>query len=206
VSSSAQEQLAAQQKQAKEHLAEQLRQMRASLDGEISSSHKTIASLKDQIAQLQAEKLKWVNSGGSLNLVHTTRRSTTPQPDETVEAKAKKERTMGILGQVDFDENRPLGEQLKEALGKHAIRVLDLFRDWDTNNDGVISKTEFRKAMPLLGFDLPIPAIDAVFNEYDIDGSGKMEFSELQKMLKGRPTSGKLKAAAKATALAVKKR
>jgi len=96
----------------------------------------------------------------------------------------------GILGNVDFDETRPLGEQLKENLQKHAIRVLDLFRDWDENGDGEISKKEFRKAMPKLGFNLPPDLIDEVFDGYDLDGSGVMDFKELQKMLKAGPSKG----------------
>lgn len=41
--------------------------------------------------------------------------------------------------------------------------------------------------MPLLGFDLPVQAIDALFDEYDPDGSGVMDFKELQKMLRPAP-------------------
>lgn len=89
---------------------------------------------------------------------------------------------------MDFDEGSPLGEQLKRALQKHAIRVIDLFREWDTDGDGQISRKEFRKAMPLLGMDLPTRTIDELFDQHDNDNSGFIEFAELQKML--RPPAG----------------
>ena len=37
----------------------------------------------------------------------------------------------------------------------YQVRVIDLFREWDEDGDGTVSKKEFRKAMPLLGFDAP---------------------------------------------------
>ena len=67
------------------------------------------------------------------------------------------------------------------------MRVLDLFREWDANGDGQISKKEFQKAMPLLGMDLPVKAINDLFDQYDPDKSGVMEFAELQKMLRRQP-------------------
>ena len=85
--------------------------------------------------------------------------------------------------------------QIKEALQKNADRVLDLFREWDANGDGQVSKKEFRKAMPLLGIDLPVKAIDELFDQHDPDKSGVMELNELQKML-DLPRRRRAKAAA----------
>ena len=65
-------------------------------------------------------------------------------------------------------------------------RVIDLFREWDSDGDGKISKKEFRRAMPMLGFDVPVEDIDKLFNENDPDGSGEMEFKELKRMLAPR--------------------
>tara|TARA_B100000767_G_C19274370_1_gene332740 strand:+ start:185 stop:313 length:129 start_codon:yes stop_codon:yes gene_type:complete len=31
------------------------------------------------------------------------------------------------------------------------VRVIDLFREWDENGSGAVTKKEFRVAMPLLG-------------------------------------------------------
>jgi len=74
-------------------------------------------------------------------------------------------------------------EQLKIALSKNAGRVIDLFREWDADGDGQVSKKEFRKAMPLLGFDASKEVIDTLFDEYDDDGAGSIGYKELRKML-----------------------
>ena len=73
------------------------------------------------------------------------------------------------------------------ALSANAVRVVDLFREWDADGNGVVTKAEFRKAMPLLGLkDVPKKDIDAVFDSFDPDGSGELEMKELEKLLKRR--------------------
>ena len=47
-----------------------------------------------------------------------------------------------------------------------------------------MSKKEFRKAMPLLGLDLPKKAVDALFSAWDPDGSGELSLRELNKQLR----------------------
>ena len=42
--------------------------------------------------------------------------------------------------------------------------------------------------MPKLGYDLPVQAINEVFDAYDLDKSGVIDFKELQKMLKPPPS------------------
>ena len=63
-------------------------------------------------------------------------------------------------------------EQLRDALAKHAIRVVDLFREWDVDESGNVSKSEFRLAMPMLGLDVPVKHIDRLFDTWDPDHSG----------------------------------
>ena len=56
----------------------------------------------------------------------------------------------GDLLQGDEDEQSfksTVETKLAIAIKKNAVRVMDLFRDWDENNDGVISKKEFRRAL-----------------------------------------------------------
>ena len=95
----------------------------------------------------------------------------------------------GELEMVKFDVANPLAPQLREALQRNAVRVIDLFRAWDANGDGKISRHEFHRAMPLLGVELPPKVIDDLFDNYDPDKSGWMEFVELKKMLKPTPPS-----------------
>ena len=75
----------------------------------------------------------------------------------------------------DIDESMPVGPQLRDALSKNAVRVIDLFRDWDDDQSGNVSKKEFRKAMGQLGFEAHRKEIDALFDSWDPDGSGSLE-------------------------------
>ena len=53
--------------------------------------------------------------------------------------------------QIDMESDVPVQEQLRQILIDNAVRVIDLFRDWDDDGDGRVSKKEFRKAMKMLG-------------------------------------------------------
>ena len=55
-----------------------------------------------------------------------------------------------------------------------AVRVIDLFKQWDEDGNGAVSKKEFRKAMPLLGFEVPKEEVDKLFDSMDPDGSGAL--------------------------------
>ena len=55
-------------------------------------------------------------------------------------------------------------EQIGDALSKNAVRVIDLFRDWDRNMDGTISKKEFRVGVERMGFDVPRAAVHSLFD------------------------------------------
>jgi len=75
--------------------------------------------------------------------------------------------------------------QMSEKLSGQAARVVDLFKKWDVNHDGTVSRAEFKRAMPLLGLSSHTPAeIQALFATFDPDGSGEITFRELYKMLR----------------------
>ena len=92
------------------------------------------------------------------------------------------------LRTVDLDETSSLSvqQQLAEVLTKEAVRVIDLFREWDEDGDGMVSRKEFRKAMPLLGLQVPRPEVDALFDSWDPDGSGELSLRELSQRIKRR--------------------
>ena len=48
-----------------------------------------------------------------------------------------------------------VADQLRDALVNNAVRVIDLFREWDEDGDGTVSKKEFRKAIIHLGLEVP---------------------------------------------------
>jgi Ca2+-binding EF-hand superfamily protein len=59
-------------------------------------------------------------------------------------------------------------------------------RALDMDEDGTVSKAEFRKVLPLLGFDAGgTPALDALFDTFDADASGTVEYAELARLLQG---------------------
>ena len=97
-----------------------------------------------------------------------------------------------MLGNFDIDEDSELtvAEQLGAALKANAGRVIDLFRGWDTDGDGEVSRKEFHKAMPLLGFDASKKDIDDLFSSWDADGGGSLDFGELKKILTSATRSG----------------
>jgi hypothetical protein len=84
-----------------------------------------------------------------------------------------KKRVPKKLGSIDLDEGPdapPIAQQLASALRANSARVLDLFRSWDADGDGQVSRAEFHRAMPALGLDVPKETIDELFSEWDKDG------------------------------------
>ncbi len=51
---------------------------------------------------------------------------------------------------VNLDDDRPVAEQLHDLLAQNAVRVIDLFREWDLDGSGSISKKEFRKVSVMM--------------------------------------------------------
>ena len=108
---------------------------------------------------------------------------------------------MALAGKgIDLDESRDAITQLRDALSKNAVRVIDLFREWDSDGSGTVSKKEFAKAMPELGFDASEQDVSALFDSMDPDGSGALSLDELNKQLRrgaGVELDAKLKPGAK---------
>ena len=62
--------------------------------------------------------------------------------------------------------------------------MIDLFREWDDDESGNVSKKEFRRGMEMMGLDVAKEAVDELFDSWDPDGSGVLELNELQKQLR----------------------
>jgi hypothetical protein len=86
-----------------------------------------------------------------------------------------------------------MSDQLADVLKSQSTRVMDLFRSWDRDGDGEVSKAEFENAFPALGIDVPKQDVYELFNLWDSDGGGKLNYKELKKILSG-PISAKSKA------------
>jgi Ca2+-binding EF-hand superfamily protein len=77
-----------------------------------------------------------------------------------------------------------LAAELRRVLQANAVRVIDLFRQWDEDGDGTISRSEFARAVPALGIEAPEAVVDALFDSFDPDGSGEIEYTELGTLLR----------------------
>ena len=103
---------------------------------------------------------------------------------QTVENAHKLEMTL------DLESGESPEVQLRTALAQNAVRVIDLFKDWDTSGDGRVSRKEFVRGVGLLGF----PGGEAaahLFDEWDEDGSRTIEMRELNRVLRrGKDMSG----------------
>lgn len=53
----------------------------------------------------------------------------------------------------------------------------------DTDNSGAVSKQEFVSGIRRAGFDAKKADLDAIFDDMDTDGSGELEYIELQHKL-----------------------
>jgi Ca2+-binding EF-hand superfamily protein len=106
---------------------------------------------------------------------------------------------------VDLRGSQTVQEQLKAVLRANAARVIDLFREWDDDGNGTISKKEFRQGLRLFGLDADRGELDALFDALDKDGGGTLDFKELDKALRNETEEeldGRLKASAASRRLA----
>ena len=95
---------------------------------------------------------------------------------------------------------------LLSFLEANVSKMMDLFRAMDTDGDGLLTKTELRKALTSLGFEFSDSRlvatqgdeVDAFFKLMDKDGSGSVDYNELRRVLR-RKASPEARAAAEAT-------
>ena len=91
----------------------------------------------------------------------------------------------GVLGYFDVDEEskKTVAEQLHEAIREAHVRLSDLFREWDADSNGAVTRDEFHEAMRHVHFDAPRDKVDELFDEWDPDKSGSIDLMELQKIM-----------------------
>ena len=107
-------------------------------------------------------------------------------------ASKKRAARTGPLGSLDLDETPdapPVSEQIISALVHNAGKVLDLFRSWDNNGDGVVTRGEFHKAMKALGLQVKKSVVDGIFSRWDRGGDGQLSLSELTSILRAAATT-----------------
>ena len=97
------------------------RNLKAELETLRAAASQKEASLKDEIERLKKQLA-----------AHMAHKQKTPPP---AAPPADRKKTSSVLGNFDLDESPgapPVSQQLANALRANAGRVLDLFRDWDT--------------------------------------------------------------------------
>ena len=89
---------------------------------------------------------------------------------------------------------------LDEVLRRDIWRVVDFFADLDVHESGIVTRSQFRKAMPLLTFAQPSAAkckrdMDQLFDALDTDGVGLVSYKELPQVLASRAASSAARSA-----------
>ena len=84
---------------------------------------------------------------------------------------------------LDASSGVSIADQLNTILAEHSVKLIDLFREWDEDGDGAISKKEFRKAVAALGYDAKKKDMNAAFDLLDHSGDGYIEYGELKAAL-----------------------
>ena len=101
---------------------------------------------------------------------------------------ARRKRYSALPAAVDLveaeDGGAPVVEQLRAVLAENAVRVIDLFRDWDVDQSGTVSVLEFCRSVAALGYTAPLDDVRRLFGALDADGSGALEYAELHKALR----------------------
>ena len=61
--------------------------------------------------------------------------------------------------------------------------LIKMFRFFDANNRGCVDFGLFQKVLEKAGMSYPEPTLQGLFDEYDVDGSGSLDYRELAFMI-----------------------
>jgi len=165
---------------------------------EIGRLAKEVSELKEELSRKAKEAMKAASENDRLEKELAAKKEEVkaarspklkPPSKKSMEAEGKKKGT-SVLGMIDLDEGpdaAPITEQIAAALRANAGKVMDLFREWDVDGDGQVSKKEFHRAMPALGLEVPKKEVDSLFDSWDKDGGGTLGYAELRKILAQSP-------------------
>jgi hypothetical protein len=142
----------------------------------IASAEAALASLCAQKRTLEPGRLAYLRRLGASELqrsLETLAWGQRPSP-ASPQASARLDATDALV---------TVQQHLRSVLVENHAKLLDQFKQWDTNGDGKVRKAELRKAVALLGIDVPSHEVDRLFESYDRDGGGAIEFQELQRAI-----------------------
>ena len=52
---------------------------------------------------------------------------------------------------------------MRDALAMNAVRVIELFKSWDDDGDGLVARSEFEQGLRELGLEVPTSIINDLF-------------------------------------------
>lgn len=110
------------------------------------------------------------------------RKEAVNKKDANVFGAVGKQAMAELVADAPLDETVP--NLIRSVLAARLVRVIDLFRQLDDDSNGKVSVFEFIKAMREFGIESPPNAIVAVFNSFDKDRDGHIEYKELDKLLR----------------------
>jgi Ca2+-binding EF-hand superfamily protein len=84
---------------------------------------------------------------------------------------------------LDDESLDSIPHQIRVALYKNKVRVIDIFRQMDDDASGLIDLPEFKKAMEEFGWRPHDDALNYVFSTFDCDASGSITYLELDRLL-----------------------
>lgn len=86
----------------------------------------------------------------------------------------------------DCSEPSDIWQALSDALAAAGLRVVDVFREWDKDESGSISQSEFREALRVAALPISDANITKLFRDGDTkgDSNGEIGFRELHRHLR----------------------
>lgn len=78
------------------------------------------------------------------------------------------------------DHRGTVGDQLRAILADKGFAKTPkhLYKKWDRNGGGSVSRKEFRDWWPTVGYEAPVDDLNNLFDEFDVDGSGEIDMDE----------------------------
>lgn len=103
---------------------------------------------------------------------------------KTMHAESSRPHALTRRMSVDDGDEEFVIAALRSALAHQHARVMDLFTKWDDDGSGEISLFEFRGGLALLGLDASLSVATTIFNSFDVDHNGKIDYTEMVHALK----------------------
>ena len=149
-------------------------------DGSNTLEYRELNRVLRQGQDVQLESDLYAGATGEV-----TTKATTAVP---IRSAAQLKKPTAIVSSVGLraDSDKSIADLLTDIVAQNVVRVTDLFREWDTDGSGTVSKKEFRRAIGALGYEAPRAELDRAFAEFDTDRSGEIDVGELTRALKRR--------------------